>query len=101
PAPTQSCPPSLPDALPIFRTPLRGFTSTPRPLDGVAPFVWHGSIRSPQIAEQAARYGDGFFANHIFWPKEHFIQLVEYYRQRFRSEEHTSELQSRENLVCR
>jgi putative FMN-dependent luciferase-like monooxygenase len=66
-----------------FRTPLRGFTSTPRPLDGVPPFVWHGSIRSPQIAEQAAYYGDGFFANHIFWPKEHFIRLVELYRQRF------------------
>ena len=66
-----------------FRTPLQGFTSTPRPLDGVAPFVWHGSIRSPQIAEQAAFYGDGFFANHIFWPKEHFIRLVDFYRQRF------------------
>ena len=36
------------------RTPLQQFTSTPRPLDGVAPFVWHGSIRSPQIAEQAS-----------------------------------------------
>ena len=35
------------------RTPLQGFTSTPRPLDGVAPFVWHGSIRSTEIAEQA------------------------------------------------
>jgi alkanesulfonate monooxygenase SsuD/methylene tetrahydromethanopterin reductase-like flavin-dependent oxidoreductase (luciferase family) len=23
------------------RSPLRGFTSTPRPLDGVPPFVWH------------------------------------------------------------
>ena len=54
-----------------FRTPLQGFTSTPRPLDGVAPFVWHGSIRSPEIAEQAAYYGDGFFANHIFWPASH------------------------------
>src|SRR6478672_3929318 len=42
-----------------FRTPLQGFTSTPRPLDGVPPFVWHGSIRSPEIAEQAAYYGDG------------------------------------------
>ena len=52
-----------------FRTPLQGFTSTPRPLDGVAPFVWHGSIRSPEIAEQAAFYGDGFFANNIFWPQ--------------------------------
>jgi putative FMN-dependent luciferase-like monooxygenase len=66
-----------------FRTPLRQFTSTPRPLDGVPPFVWHGSIRSAEIAEQAAYYGDGFFANHIFWPKEHFMQLVGLYRERF------------------
>jgi putative FMN-dependent luciferase-like monooxygenase len=66
-----------------FRTPLTGFTSTPRPLDGTPPFVWHGSIRTPEIAEQAAYYGDGFFANHIFWPKEHFQRLVNYYRQRF------------------
>jgi putative FMN-dependent luciferase-like monooxygenase len=66
-----------------YRTPLQGFTSTPRPLDGVAPFVWHGSIRSPEIAEQAAYYGDGFFANNIVWPKEHYMQLIGYYRQRF------------------
>ena len=65
------------------RTPLQGFTSTPRPLDGIAPFVWHGSIRSPEIAEQAAYYGDGFFANHIFWPKEHTQQMVQLYRRRF------------------
>ncbi|MDI6022789.1 LLM class flavin-dependent oxidoreductase [Leucobacter sp. UT-8R-CII-1-4] len=66
-----------------FRTPLQGFTSTPRPLDDVAPFVWHGSIRTPEIAEQAAFYGDGFFANHIFWPKGHYKRLVDFYRQRF------------------
>ncbi|MGP3952948.1 LLM class flavin-dependent oxidoreductase [Streptomyces sp. 7N604] len=66
-----------------FRTPLRGFTSTPRPLDGVPPFVWHGSIRSPEIAEQAAYYGDGFFANNIFWPKEHFQRLIDLYRERY------------------
>jgi putative FMN-dependent luciferase-like monooxygenase len=66
-----------------FRTPLQSFTSTPRPLDGVPPFVWHGSIRSPEIAEQAAFYGDGFFANHIFWPKEHTRRMVGLYRQRF------------------
>ncbi len=65
------------------RTPLQSFTSTPRPLDGVAPFVWHGSIRSPQIAEQAAYYGDGFFHNNIFWPIEHTRQMVRLYRQRF------------------
>jgi len=73
-----------------FRTPLEGFTSTPRPLDGVAPFVWHGSIRSPEIAEQAAYYGDGFFANNIFWPKEHFRRLVGLYRQRFEHYGHGS-----------
>ncbi|GAA1891867.1 LLM class flavin-dependent oxidoreductase [Asanoa iriomotensis] len=66
-----------------FRTPLQSFTSTPRPLDGVPPFVWHGSIRSPEIAEQAAYYGDGFFANHIFWPKEHTQRMVGLYRERF------------------
>jgi len=66
-----------------FRTPLQSFTSTPRPLDGVPPFVWHGSIRSPEIAEQAAYYGDGFFANHIFWPAAHTRRMVGLYRQRF------------------
>lgn len=66
-----------------FRTPLQQFTSTPRPLDGVAPFVWHGSIRSPQIAEQAAYYGDGFFHNNIFWPITHTRQMVQLYRERF------------------
>ncbi|MGY5765353.1 LLM class flavin-dependent oxidoreductase [Brachybacterium sp. DNPG3] len=66
-----------------FRTPLQQFTSTPRPLDGVPPFVWHGSIRSPQIAEQAAFYGDGFFHNNIFWPISHTKQMVQLYRERF------------------
>ena len=60
-----------------------GLHSTPRPLDGVPPFVWHGSIRSPEIAEQAAYYGDGFFANHIFWPTYHFQRLINLYRRRF------------------
>ncbi len=66
-----------------FRTPLQGFTSTPRPLDGVPPFVWHGSIRSPEIAEQAAYYGDGFFHNNIFWPADHTKRMVELYRERY------------------
>ncbi|MFF3639524.1 LLM class flavin-dependent oxidoreductase [Streptomyces sp. NPDC002564] len=66
-----------------FRTPLQSFTATPRPLDGVAPFVWHGSIRSPEIAEQAAYYGDGFFHNNIFWPAEHTKKMVELYRSRY------------------
>src|SRR3954469_24882436 len=66
-----------------FRTPLQGYTSTPAPLDGTPPFVWHGSIRSTEIAEQAAYYGDGFFHNHIFWNKEHTEQMVQLYRRRY------------------
>jgi putative FMN-dependent luciferase-like monooxygenase len=77
-----------------FRTPLQGFTSIPRPLDDVPPFVWHGSIRTPEIAEQAAYYGDGFFANHIFWPKEHFMRLVGFYRQRYAHHGHGTEQQA-------
>ncbi|QTX05060.1 LLM class flavin-dependent oxidoreductase [Agromyces archimandritae] len=77
-----------------FRTPLQGFTSTPRPLDDVPPFVWHGSIRTPEIAEQAAYYGDGFFANHIFWPASHTQRMVALYRQRFEHYGHGSAAQA-------
>ena len=66
-----------------FRTPLQGFTSVPRPLDDVPPFVWHGSIRTPEIAEQAAFYGNGFFANNILAPNFHFKPLVDLYRKRY------------------
>ena len=66
-----------------FRTPLQGFTSIPRPLDDVPPFVWHGAIRTPEIAEQAAYYGNGYFANNILAPNFHFKPLVDFYRQRF------------------
>ena len=77
-----------------FRTPLQGFTSIPRPLDDVPPFVWHGSIRTPEIAEQAAYYGDGLFANNIFWPKEHYMRLIRFYRQRYAHYGHGSEKQA-------
>ncbi|MCH7230883.1 LLM class flavin-dependent oxidoreductase [Glycomyces sp. L485] len=77
-----------------FRTPLQGFTSTPRPLDDVPPFVWHGSIRTPEIAEQAAFYGNGFFANHIFWPTSHSLRLIEFYRQRFEHYGHGTKKQA-------
>jgi len=66
-----------------FRTPLKGFTATPRPLEGIPPFVWHGSIRSPEIAEQAAFYGDGFFVNNLFMTHDYFKQYVDFYRERF------------------
>jgi putative FMN-dependent luciferase-like monooxygenase len=66
-----------------FRTPLQGFASIPRPLDDVPPFVWHGAIRTPEIAEQAAYYGNGYFANNLLAPNFHFRPLVELYRRRF------------------
>ncbi|ROZ64254.1 LLM class flavin-dependent oxidoreductase [Kocuria soli] len=73
-----------------FRTPLQNYTSTPAPLDEVPPFVWHGSIRSTEIAEQAAYYGDGFFHNNIFWNIEHTAAMVNLYRQRFEHYGHGS-----------
>ncbi|WP_307624096.1 LLM class flavin-dependent oxidoreductase [Streptomyces sp. V3I7] len=66
-----------------FRSSLQGFTLAPRPLDDVPPFVWHASIRTPEVAELAAYFGDGFFANHIFWPASHTKQMVSLYRRRF------------------
>ncbi|MFI8347812.1 LLM class flavin-dependent oxidoreductase [Streptomyces sp. NPDC085596] len=66
-----------------FRSALQGFTLAPRPLDDMPPFVWHASIRTPEIAELAAYFGDGFFANHIFWPASHTKELVGLYRRRF------------------
>jgi putative FMN-dependent luciferase-like monooxygenase len=77
-----------------YRAALQGFTSIPRPLDDVPPFVWHGSIRTPEIAEQAAYYGDGFFANNIFWPKDHYIRLIGFYRQRYAYYGHGAEQQA-------
>jgi putative FMN-dependent luciferase-like monooxygenase len=65
------------------RTALQGFTAIPRPLDDVPPFVWHGAIRTPEVAEQAAYYGNGYFANHILAPNFHFLPLVNLYRERF------------------
>ena len=77
-----------------FRAPLQGFTSAPRPLDDVPPFVWHGSVRTPEIAEQAAFYGNGFFANNIFWPKEHYVRLIDFYRCRYAHYGHGTEKQA-------
>lgn len=77
-----------------FRAPLHGFTLTPRPLDGVPPFVWHGSIRTPEIAELAAFHGDGFFSNHIFWPASHTATMVALYRRRFAHYGHGTEKQA-------
>lgn len=77
-----------------FRTPLVNFTSTPRPLDDVPPQVWHGSIRSPEIPEQAAYYNDAFFHNHVFWNKEHTQQMIQLFRERFEHYGHGTQNQA-------
>lgn len=77
-----------------LRTPLQGFTLVPRPLDGVPPFVWHGSIRTPEVALLAAYHGDGFFANHIFWPASHTQRMVQTYRRRFEYHGHGTAAQA-------
>jgi putative FMN-dependent luciferase-like monooxygenase len=68
-----------------FRPRLDEFTSVPRPLNGVPPFVWHGAVRNPEVADLAAYFGDGFFANNLFGPMEYFSRLVDRYRARFAS----------------
>ncbi len=47
-------------------------------------------MRSPEIAEQPAYYGDGFFANHTFWPASHTRQMVRLYRERYEHYGHGS-----------
>jgi putative FMN-dependent luciferase-like monooxygenase len=71
-----------------FRPPLRRFTATPRPMNDEPPFVWHGAIRNPDVARLAGLYGDGFFANHIFWPARHTRQMVSLYRHAFEAGGH-------------
>jgi putative FMN-dependent luciferase-like monooxygenase len=77
-----------------FRTPLRSFTSVPRPLNGHPPFVWHASVSSTETAELAAYYGDGFFAQHIMLPNEHCRALVDHYRERYAYYGHGTEEQA-------
>lgn len=72
------------------RTPLQDFTLVPAPLNNIPPYVWHGSIRSVEIPEQAAFYGDGFLHNNIFWKKEHTAQMIKIYRERFEHYGHGS-----------
>ena len=42
-----------------------------------------GGDPPPEVAELAAYFGDGFFANHIFWPPSHTGRMVQLYRGRF------------------
>ncbi|MFI9781717.1 LLM class flavin-dependent oxidoreductase [Streptomyces sp. NPDC051956] len=71
-----------------FRPAPHDFTSVPWPLNGTPPGVWHGSIRSPEIAAQATCYGDGFFVNNLFMSSAYFARDVELYRQQWAEHGH-------------
>lgn len=71
-----------------FRSPLRDFTAIPRPLNGKPPFVWHGSVQSPEIAQQAGRYGDGFFVGNLLVPTSFYSRYVDFYRALFEQHGH-------------
>ena len=53
-----------------------GLTSTPRPLDGVPPFVWHGSIRSPRSPSRRRTTATASSTT-TFWPAGHTQQMVD------------------------
>src|SRR5262249_61439672 len=80
PAPTQPSPLSLHDALPISLRPPRGVGGQPR-----------GLARGPS----------GRLAGRRAWLADLLVLALGRPRRRHRSEEHTSELQSLTNLVCR
>ena len=73
------------------REPLTGFTATPRPLDDVPPFVWHGCTSSPETVELAASYGDGLFTNHAFLPWANAAHLAALFRERHAAHGHAGE----------
>jgi len=66
-----------------FRTPLEGCTPAPRPLDGVPPFVWQATSRSSEITDQAAFFGNGFFASNMIACIPQFARLVALYREKY------------------
>src|SRR5690606_40575060 len=77
---------SLHDALPISLGPLHENPASPAPSSG--PARSRLSTTAPCGAKPAAVHG-------------RFRERWRQYARQMRSEEHTSELQSRENLVCR
>src|SRR5690606_39701178 len=85
PAPTATYPLSLHDALPIFR----GHRARAGHLPGIP-------RRAIVLGDEAHRVEQ---RQHEHRPQPHLQRLAQHAVAR--SEEHTSELQSRENLVCR
>src|SRR5690606_39681752 len=95
PAPPQIATLSLHDALPISlvgAVPARGRT-TAQLEAAIAAALRNGYIRDPDVSVEVDRYRPVFIMGEV--------GAAGQYAYVPRSEEHTSELQSRENLVCR
>src|SRR5690606_40257144 len=99
PHPTTLHPSALHDALPILSPPrgrIRRLAATNRARRGAMPRIFvavpvEESVRANIAGLRAVP------APQLRWVAEHQYHIT----LRFRSEEHTSELQSRENIVCR
>src|SRR5690606_40006587 len=87
---TRTCTLSLHDALPIYGNSLLPNTAEPLRYSPLPQQHEHFFFNHPRIEEPAIKLLKGFIRK---------ILLFEMHG--LRSEEHTSELQSRENLVCR
>ncbi|MCL2482455.1 MAG: LLM class flavin-dependent oxidoreductase [Propionibacteriaceae bacterium] len=66
-----------------FRAPLVDCTTSPRPLDGVPPYIWHSTVHRPVIADEAASYGDGLFLNTLAMTPQEAADLIGHYRSGF------------------
>src|SRR5690606_42101689 len=90
-----TCPPSLHDALPIFRA---GVRAPGLRMKGVEEMTnqQQRSTSVDRVSIGADRRPPGLLASVV--PGVGLLAVLVW---QFRSEEHTSELQSRENLVCR
>src|SRR5690606_41181846 len=90
---------SLHDALPIFETLLDALE-----LGGALLVLFERALHLIEISNQSLLLGAFLLQlrRELFDVDAHFLELgQELLHSSFRSEEHTSELQSRENLVCR
>src|SRR5690606_42116018 len=89
---------SLHDALPIYSIVLSPF-ATIVSVDLVNQIHDQGYIT--YVYQYVIRSESGQERSYTHNVSERTLQIVNYYKNNNRSEEHTSELQSRENLVCR
>src|SRR5204862_7894221 len=98
--PTSSYTLSLHDALPIYELVRQRRRAIP-PLTAALQRLVHESPEVGQLAEKAMEQLNGRSGDSHSFDALHRLLEAQVYRLAHRSEEHTSELQSRRDLVCR